>query len=199
MINMASWPVEWLKKIILQRKWRKLCLLSLKFYPAVRQYSKSCNYFQKDPEQSFPIIFKAFKLDCGSAREPDGIMQLCSQLRFHLVYKHSKQKNMVYCQCAKSAAWRRAHTGYTPQLSSSRFFFPSSSVLFCIRDLKIASSLSQNKHFMDSGFDAVFAWRGQLSPARRKTRPYYFILNIFSYVHAYFCNFGQFQLFFQMF
>lgn len=42
------------------------------------------------------------------------------------------------------------------------------SPLFCVKRLKIASGLLRNKQFMDSGVDAVFAWRGQLSPATQE-------------------------------
>lgn len=77
-------------------------------------------------------------------------------------------------QCAKSAAWHRADTGYTPWLHSLNSFSLYASIL-CQR-LKIASGLLQNKQFMDSGFDAMFAWRGQLSPACRKNRPHQWFL-----------------------
>lgn len=50
----------------------------------------------------------------------------------------------------------------TPKLNSLFFL---ASILYWW--LKIASGLLQNKQFMHSGFDAAFAWRGQLSPACR--------------------------------
>ncbi len=85
--------------------------------------------------------------------------------------EEKKKKKKGSLQCAKSAAWHRADTGCTPWLPSSNSFSLLASIL-CQR-LKIASGLLQNKQFMDSGFDAVFAWRGQLSPACRKSRPHH--------------------------
>lgn len=93
-----------------------------------------------------------------------------NQLSFHLVYKHKLKKTLVAvcqisCLAEGPAPWVHA---MAPQLESFFLSLP----LFCVR-LKIASGLLQNKQFMDFGFDAVFAWRGQLSPACRKRRPHH--------------------------
>lgn len=89
----------------------------------------------------------------------------------NLTNSKEEKKKRVSLPCAKSAAWHMADTGYTPRLPRSNSVSLLASIL-CQR-LKIASGLLQNKQFMDSGFDAAFAWRGQLSPARRKSRPHH--------------------------
>lgn len=77
--------------------------------------------------------------------------------------------NLNLLQCAKSAAWHGADAGCAPRLPSLNSF-PLLASILCQR-LKIASGLLQNKQFIDSGFDTAFAWRGQLSPACRQSRP----------------------------
>ena len=111
--------------------------------------------------------------------KPDGkLVSSCNFISSHSIWfinltnslkKKKKKGPAPVCQIsclARGRLW--VHTMSFPSSNSSSLL----ASILCQR-LKIASGLLQNKQFMDSGFDAAFAWRGQLSPACRKTGPHH--------------------------